>query len=260
MILYKYIGPADLEKILESNSIGFRQPGLFNDPFEITAAYPTPEPIDVIGQIRTEAKRRMLGENHAILSLTRSSTNPLMWAHYGHSHRGWAIGIDVNHEIFTSHEKNTVPVQYGNVIYTESKPTQEFLALSKQGTPFQPGGQVAFLPHHFEKLQRAFLFKPAEWAYEEEVRVVKCCNGISSEEFQEYPAGTFRLIDAGGPLYALRLPQDAIVSVQAGLRNRSLEQDGKVRERLRKLAPNLKLLKSEIDNETWSIVTSEVSQ
>ncbi|MDR4497425.1 MAG: DUF2971 domain-containing protein [Candidatus Scalindua sp.] len=64
----------------------------------------------------------MLKENYAVLSLTRSPLNPLMWAHYGQEHSGIVIDIDINGAGFTNEKNNFVPVHLGNVIYTQTKP------------------------------------------------------------------------------------------------------------------------------------------
>ena len=61
MILYKYLGYEAGTKIFKNNTIGFRQPFLFNDPFELSSSYPVKEeenPVEALfDEIRTWAKK-----------------------------------------------------------------------------------------------------------------------------------------------------------------------------------------------------------
>jgi hypothetical protein len=77
MILYKYVSFKGGLKILESNSIGFSNPWDFNDPFEMAASHGL-----LPNSSFAPLVLRKLMETTAILSLTRSPLNPLMWAHY----------------------------------------------------------------------------------------------------------------------------------------------------------------------------------
>ena len=121
MILCKYV-PSDAgSSIIRGKSIGFSQPVYFNDPFELAATYPAPTEHNPVSQffdeIRTEGKRYIWRTQTAILSLTRSPLNPLMWANYSDGHRGFIIGFDAASSGFTEEEVNLVPAQYGSVIY-----------------------------------------------------------------------------------------------------------------------------------------------
>ncbi|MBJ6727511.1 DUF2971 domain-containing protein [Geomesophilobacter sediminis] len=227
MILYKYLSYESGLKILQNNSIGFSQPNHFNDPFELEAAYPSEkkanDPIhSIFYGLQIWGKKMTWKRNTGILSLTRQPLNPLMWAHYCGNHTGMVIGIDSAINEFASEEINTIPVQYGSVIYTDKKPTN--LLLSKPKSTLEVGGTFHFQPEHLERLQRLFLFKPMCWSYEEEVRVVKCLKGI--EKNKNILSGSFSELDVcGRPLYLLKLPHGAIKEVYAGLRTNVFESE-----------------------------------
>jgi hypothetical protein len=252
MILYKYVGYDAGMKILQNNTVGFRQPFLFNDPFELLASYPGPQG-NPFGEIRNWAKRQIWAENYGVLSLTRSHLNPLMWAHYSNEHKGFVIGIDVGIDIFTSEEKNLIPVQFGNVIYTESKPIYEFLG--KFGEPISIGSTYHFVPSQFEKLQRVFLYKPMCWSYEEEVRIVKCINGV--KEGKLVISGEFEVIQVNGSdLFVLKLPEDAVEEIYLGIRN-PVRKDQECKKQFFEVVtnkhPNAKIFGCFTGSESWGI-------
>ena len=252
MILYKYVGYDAGIKILENNTVGFRQPFLFNDPFELLASYPDPQS-NPFGEIRNWAKRGMWAENYGVLSLTRSPLNPLMWAHYANEHKGFVIGIDVGIEILTSEEKNLIPVQFGNVIYTGSKPTYEFL--SKFGEPISVSSTYHFVPSQFEKLQRVFLYKPMCWSYEEEVRIVKCINGV--KEGKLVISGEFEVIQVNGSdLFVLKLPEGTIKEIYVGIRNSVVKDQECEKQFLEVITdehPDAKMFACFTGSESWSV-------
>jgi len=172
MMLYKYVAFDTGRKVLAENSIGFSQPKFFNDPFDLPS-YPQEagaNPIEsMFGQVRTWAKNHIWAEHTGILSLTRTPTNPLMWAHYANKHEGMVIGIDAVVAGLTREDSNLIPAQYGSVIYVSRRSNQPFFGKPKEG--IEVGGTHHFPHDHFEKLQRVFLHKPLCWSYEEEVRV-----------------------------------------------------------------------------------------
>ncbi|MFQ2603571.1 DUF2971 domain-containing protein [Aeromonas caviae] len=245
-------------KILQNGSVGFTQPCHFNDPFEVEAAYPSTEgsnPVDVmLNGIRNWGKKSVWKENTGILSLTRQPLNPLMWAHYGREHKGMVIGIDASITEFTCEETNLVPIQYGNVIYTNKKPDSPFL--SKPTESIEVGGTFHFPKGQLERLQRMFLYKPACWAYEEEVRVAKCLKGI--EDNSTIKSGTFTRIDADGrPLYLLNLPKNAIKEVYIGARSKLLDDASNsldLMQEIRDYQPQINVYGCGISNKSWELV------
>lgn len=225
MILYKYVSMQDAEKILTNNSIAFSQPKYFNDPFDLPAyPYSSSNPKDEIGQQAEAAHLSRISEwakNWAeltgILCLTRTPTNPLMWAHYAQSHFGMVIGIDAVLACLTDPDRNLVPAQYGSVIYVSGRSQQPFITFPKSVITI--GETHRFPPDYYERLQRLFLQKPLCWAYEEEVRVLKSLGGISPEN-QKNESGTFRVINTsdGRPIYLYSFSPGSIREIYFGYR------------------------------------------
>jgi hypothetical protein len=257
MLLYKYVGYDVGIKIIQDNTVGFRQPNLFNDPFELSASYPASKEENTINSlfdgIKIWAKKHIWGKNYGILSLTRSPLNPLMWAHYAEEHKGFVIGFNVSQKLFTSEDMNLIPVQFGSVIYTESKPTHEFLSEFKEAISI--GTTYNFIYNHFEKLQRIFLHKPMCWSYEEEVRVVKCINGV--KEGRKIVSGDFKIIQAqGSDLYILKLPVNSIKEIYLGIRNPKMEVVKKRNEFLDFIDtqhPEVKVHHCRAGDKTWGV-------
>lgn len=261
MILYKYLSHEAGMKILQNNSIGFTQPCHFNDPFEVEAAYPLIEgtkPIEhILDGLKNWGKKSIWKENTGVLSLTRQPLNPLMWAHYGNQHKGMVIGIDCSISEFTCEETNLIPIQYGSVIYTNIKPNYPFL--SKPTEPIKVGGTFHFPKEQFERLQRIFLYKPACWAYEEEVRIAKCLKGIQNN--CTIQSGTFTIIEvADRSLYLFDLPKDAIKEIYIGTRSDFLEADKALEliKTIRICQPNANVYGCKISKSSWALDNFEL--
>jgi hypothetical protein len=144
MMLYKYVSFAAAKAILQKNAIGFSQPKFFNDPFDLPSYPPEPtaNPIDAqFAHIRTWGKNQIWAENTGILSLTRTPTNPLMWAHYADKHEGIVVGIDAVIAGLTDEDSNFIPAQYGSVIYVSVR-TQHLPKLRRDKSSF-PGESYA---------------------------------------------------------------------------------------------------------------------
>lgn len=222
MILYKYVSLKTALEIIEHNSIGFSCVEDLNDPFECSALGFSDGELTV--SLAVNAYRNRFSRNYALLSLTREPLNALMWAHYGDSHQGVAIGIDVERAGLTCTKSSLIPAQYGEVIYTASKPksehfepsTEELMDIGKDGTGFNSD--------FYNISKRAFLYKSSEWSYEEEVRVVKRLvdspygyhsdggefSNISGDWIQKNPKSL------GRPIYCLKIPKHSIVNVYLG--------------------------------------------
>jgi len=197
LILYKYYGFGSGLSALKSSQLGFRTPKDFNDPFELTYLSNAEGP----GAKLSELDHRIeeLKKSVSILSLTRTPLNPLMWAHYGEDHSGFVIGYEVEDEFLTSKEYNLVPVDSGDVVYTNTKNSHRLnyasmdlihkLYLASQGAPLDPDERS-----NIENLVRkVFLTKHASWVYEEEVRVVKVPYSLFEEtgNYQQDPKRHF---------------------------------------------------------------------
>lgn len=219
MILYKYVSMATAQKIVASETIQFTQPEYFNDPFDMPL-YPD-EPFDdalslASARLRTLAKNAVWAGKSGILSLTRTPTNALMWAHYANRHEGVVIGIDMVAAGLTRQSSNLIPAQFGSVIYVSRREVEPFISMPEKG--IEVGATHRFPADHYEMLQRVFLHKPLTWSYEEEVRVVKSLHGIEGDH-AETPSGHFDVKNDGSrTIHLFSLPKEAICEVYTGIR------------------------------------------
>ena len=166
-MLYKYFSPDYFKYVFDNKTIRFTQPGYFNDPFECSSATTLPDVIDNTGnhvdKPLNEAFSKLdhqdaYAQQTCVLSMTRNPMNPLMWSHYGCEHTGMVIGIDVSMNVQLIEEwLCTLPAQYGNVIYTATKPSYDSLVKRKilKDTPLIG----CFVSTNLEILQRALLYK-----------------------------------------------------------------------------------------------------
>jgi hypothetical protein len=253
MKLYKYVSMEAAIRIVESNTIGFSRPEYFNDPFDQPFAVPVPtsNPIDgLFAQIGAQGKSLIWSQNTAILSMTRTPTSPLMWAHYADCHRGAVIGIDANVAGFLDAASNMVPAHYGSVIYVRRRNNSPYY--TNFGEAASVGATHHFVLSHYEKWQRLFLSKPMDWAYEEEVRIVKCIHGVGGANCKT-ESGVFSIIMVTGrELHTLHLPQNAITEVYAGVR----ANNGQIAE-LRALRPELIIYRGRVDLDAYAVTFSE---
>jgi len=189
-----------------------------------------------------------------ILSLTRTPTNPLMWSHYADQHFGAVIGIDAKRAGFTEEKSNLIPAQYGGVLYASKRPNDPFVQTPQTGIAV--GATHPFPKDHYEKLQRLFLTKPLCWAYEEEVRVVKCVNGLADklkEGEAETESGTFKIAKpANDPYFLYELPEGAIREVYFGFRARSAIADG-LYEDFKDSFPGVQFSECWLDNSGYAV-------
>ncbi len=189
MLLYKYVSFDTAVEIINTSSIGFSCADEMNDPFECTAfGFTEPQGSRSNTGVATGAYKSMLSRCYAILSLTRQLLNSLMWAHYGCGHQGVVIGFDSKLSGLESTTASVIPVQFGDVIYTSTKPVN----VSTPGTKelIDIGTNVnGFQSDSYNIMKRGFLYKSLEWGYEEEVRVVK---NIKSQNVGYSETGSFK--------------------------------------------------------------------
>ncbi len=196
-ILYKIV-PKERVSYLEDQLIRFTQPGDLNDPLECLAFYPpnwklkgkleeidtvsalyetiSPRPADLEqrllnfeklkdsfkkGSARNALKDFLeemeivlanFNSLYAILSLTQRWNSSLMWSHYSDRHRGFCLGFASSHDFFKQPDDSVsplTPVTYGHARI----------------------GWVE-LEHNPFGSARLLAYKSAEWAYEEEWRLI----------------------------------------------------------------------------------------
>ena len=249
MKLYKYVSMEAALAILKSWTLGFRQPIHFNDPFDLPVAIPVPagNPIEAMfADVAAKGKSFIWETNYAVLSLTRSAENALMWAHYADSHRGVVLEIDAVAAGFTDLKTNFVPAHFGSVTYSKQSNTGPYL--SKFSVGVAVGQTHHFVLEHYEKWQRLFLAKPLDWAYEEEVRVVKCVHGVKGQ-LEASPSGVVSVDEVNGaPLYRFHVPGAAITGIIAGVRASQTEREALVTAR-----PDLELHAATLNRRTYSV-------
>jgi len=221
VILYKYVTLNTAMLVLENTSIAFTCAEDLNDPFETTAFGFSNG--DIPARTAINAYKSNFSRNYALLSLTRQPLNALMWSHYCDSHQGAVIGIDIEAAGFTCEDANAIPAQFGEVIYTSQKSeSPEFVPSVDELKSISR--ESSFNSSLFNFFKRAFLYKSLEWAYEEEVRVVKTLRGTpnayhSGEEKFENKAGQWEKLfvsSLGRPIYNFFLPEGCIKEIYFG--------------------------------------------
>ena len=172
-----------------------------------------------------------------------------MWAHYADGHSGAVLELDMVKAGFTDEEKNMIPAQFGSVIYSRSRQRGPYV--SKFGVGVKVGGTHNFVLEHYEKWQRLFLTKPLDWAYEEEVRVAKCLQGLDSEGVSCNESGNCDVISISEmerPLHCFAFPVDAILRVVVGERANEAEVT-----KLKKEFPTISVWKATLDAAQYEI-------
>lgn len=247
MILYKYMKAEDAKKILREKTLLMSRLSAFNDPFEGRACL-TYDPADETRYVssRENVLLNFHGQEAFAFCLTRSPLNPLMWAHYADQHKGVVMGIEVNIPFFTSADECVLPVQHGSIIYTKTKPFHDYP---------MPGTEVAdfacpqrYEPENLERLQRLFLYKSSDWAYEEEVRVIKHIKRLLPKVLSS-SYGPDAETDAHGPLkVVVRVSDLSIREIYLGCRT-----EPAVAGELEKLAPTVPLKSCRTSARDWSL-------
>jgi Protein of unknown function (DUF2971) len=241
---------------LEGRSVRFTQPKFFNDPYDLPL-YPEEESANPVAglfaKLHSNMKNYIWRDNTGILSLTRTPTNPLMWAHYADKHQGVVIGIDAVAAGLTDEKANLIPAQYGSVIYVSQRQDQPFITKPQTGLAV---GSTYHFPHdHYEKLQRLFLHKPLCWSYEEEVRVVKCLKAQSKGDSYT-PSGHFEVItDKGYDLHLYSLPLGSIVELYIGLK--AGKSAAALSHQAKQHHPELAVYKCNLDRKSLSVGFTE---
>jgi len=209
MILYKYTNLNTAQKIITNSTVRFTPPPELNDPFEISSLFYESENRNYAAS-ENHMRNIVISLSYGILSLSRTPLNPLMWAHYApgkkrpykeailltqnnNTHGGMVFGIDTNLAGLDNEGQNVIPARFGSVIYTTTKPTNQFT--HSEHPWLYDGTQFHFDPSLMEAIQRTFLYKSSHWSYEEEVRVVR--NIHRREQIQEIDKNSIKEIYIG---------------------------------------------------------------
>jgi hypothetical protein len=250
LILYKYMSFDVARQVLESGALQFSRCNRFNDPFD-SPRYPRQGDDSIRGNLTRITREIGWRENIGLLCLTRTPTNPLMWAHYAASHEGVVIGIDVEQAGFTDPASNFIPAQFGSIVYVSRRPNWGYFSGEEPGPA---GTTFAFQASNFERLQRLFLTKPIHWAYEEEVRVAKCIHGMSQEGDHQTASGAWTVTGAGkNARHLFRAPAESFREVHFGFRT-DIEACDTLREDMSHAYPDLKWLECTLGLDTFDVL------
>jgi hypothetical protein len=251
MILYKYASAKTASQIIANGTLWFSVASQMNDPFETAAG----AGLMSNGNLKfwAEFKRNFQNDTgFRTLCLTREPLSPLMWAHYADQHRGIVLGIDTELAGLNDFTRCVIPAQHGSIRYTRTKPKHAYEALPAvaNGPRFQDG----FDPRALTFLERNFLFKSAEWHYEEEVRIVKTTNSLIVQ-LGRSPAA-YQPPD-GMPLY---IPASAIKEIYLGQRFYLYDEDQMrdILHFLKAAAPDAALFDAYRDEESWRMISRQI--
>lgn len=142
MRLYRFLNAENGLRSLADKRLRVGRIEELNDDFEF---------IGVATDIREERialrnTRKQLSEDNGVLCMSKTWESPLMWAHYGDSHKGMVLGFDVPE------------VLYPAVEYVEKRPTREEMGLDGVGQMSEA------------TMGRLIKMKAKGWEYEQEHR------------------------------------------------------------------------------------------
>ena len=128
--------------------------------------------------------RKRLSGRFGVVSLSASPTDPLLWAHYGDSGYGVAIGYDTSflRQIPREHE------MFGEIQYRDELPRASDFTVAEPE----------------QKLQELMLFKSTHWRYEEEWRLILELRNT---------VGTGKTDGRGFSINLCPIPNEAVVEV-----------------------------------------------
>jgi len=250
-------------KVIDTLSLGFSCLEDLNDPFEGTAfGFKDSGKSTISASIATNACRNRFSRKYGVLSLTRQPLNALMWSHYGDSHQGVVLGFDCDLAGFSDPQSNVIPSQYGEMIYSATKPHKDLPVINDHEL-MDIGGSLRFDSNTFNLMKRAFLYKSLEWAYEEEVRIVKNIENIPFS----YHTGVGRygewnkMTVSGRPLYCFDVPESALKEIYLGrhLYRNVTKSNSITDENLKGVLQSwgrkdIKMMQCEPDVHSWSLV------
>jgi len=252
VILYKYVNlEVGINYIITDKTLKFTKPANFNDPFETAALDYSSDSITDLHRFERELSVK---DSYGILCLTRNPSNLLMWSHYATgercrsergihldadstAHGGLVIGIDANIAGLNNEDDMVIPAKFGSIIYTATKPRNEYYQSKNE---YLLAGEINnYRPDLTEALQRVFLYKSQEWAYEEEVRAVK---NIALEQ-----SGT------------ITIPQESIVEVYIGSgQNKSVARKS-IRDYVLQQAPAAEVYVMKKDRDRWAVIPEKIT-
>ena len=178
-------------------------------------------------KLYADAKKN-LDSTMGIFSLSRRWNSTLMWAHYTHSHSGFCIGFDREHEFFKTNNSNKNPKKFifKPVIYSDKR----ILIPNRQ-------------KNKIEKID-LFLTKSMDWKYEEEERIItSLLNATKVIDTEEVSLSLFYV------------PHNAIKEIILGMRS-SVQLLQNASKLAKKLA--IPLYKADISLDSFDVIRNKI--
>ncbi|MGI2922194.1 DUF2971 domain-containing protein [Vibrio diabolicus] len=160
--IYKYMPLR--KQFFENFLIRGSQKYALNDPFELNPS--------------SKKSNKSLSESsyfdYAVISLSETNNNLLMWAHYADQHKGVVIELDTNHELFKSY------TPYPILRFDEELDAEVLDEVENAKRESIKAGQIQRVRYNsrrpnldrFETIREHFLVKSDEWIYEKEHRII----------------------------------------------------------------------------------------
>lgn len=186
------------------------------------------EAVKNIRKIVYEGIEKVIG----ILSLTESSNNLLMWAHYANSHQGFVIEFDSSDKFFNQQISESDELRYlRKVSYSDERPNIRINV--------RDGSDAGV---------KTFLTKSSEWAYEKEWRIMLPLE-LSDEKIKSVPHD----------IHLFKIPFSAISKVVIGARaTQETVQEIKEAILVNSELSHIKICKMLIDDKQYRLIMEEL--
>jgi hypothetical protein len=166
-----------------------------------------------------------INKDFGFLSLSKTDSSLLMWAHYASSYSGFIIGFNEEASLVSDIDSNGNVTKPRSVVYSSKRVVVD-----------------TYDTNIFEKL---FLTKPIEWFYEEEVRVFR--------EFENKK--TIKKDSYGYPIFLFKFTEDSIKEIIVGHKCRILE---KLKEIIKTYNTKINIYQMQIDSSSYSLIKEKV--
>ena len=235
MILYKYLRADYAMQAIETKRLKVSQFGQLND------IYDSRPKIIYDGSSHPDKNQGFEEELTSKIALRfgincycRTATNLLVWSHYGDSHRGVALGFELDEGIANSSELGLRIIR--EVIYPPENARAEVIYQSDIA-PLTIGDQLLAI------LQKGYSVKGVDWSYEYEYReflLLRECVPSGTLYFSPFRPGSLRQVILGerctlSPQYVLDLvvhsKRNSVGYRTDVLRARSLEDSFSMKNR-----------------------------
>ncbi len=267
MYLYKYVSRSVLDKIIEKKMIRFTQTCYLNDPYE-GHIYEDPsnevelEPYfkkqiesgEILAKEIHQLQIKSISDNpsrisnavakakhdfdhkYGVLSLSRNPRSLLMWAHYAENHKGCVVELN----------KNSLPSKekFGDVLFDINNGSVVYSSIKGDNyiRPKLTSSQIGLILKHDPKKDLSCLInKSLEWAYEEEVRIIRDLSLNGHDEI-------IKLEKTGEDLCLYRLDPGCISSIILGARFNDDALQLKIK------ANGIKIKQAEISKERFELL------